>query len=373
MANEIPMIGVDKVGFVIACADMVATPIEKVRAAAKYVGFDADMIKDIRPRNAFIRAARNLVKQGVLEAGNKGVLADRISDESETAYQFSSRQVENGVAKYPAQAVIHFNKTSEAITVEGLGGMTEIDRMAVHKSVMGLFEKAGYTYTVTDLNSLLDRMYSEVTRRIMLRPAVYFVPVTFQSLVFKTRDFLAALGMKYHIFVIGASEQWAIQDVFDATAQDVCKKIAALRAEIAELAEKKDADGAKALTSRMARNRFKEIAKDIQHYRDIARALKVKLEQVLAAAGEDGRTLAALAAGPESLVRALSSGNRADPLAAVLTDIMQSADGKIMALAARINGKAPQVALAEYAGKGLGKAAYSVLAAMDAGVSIPQV
>jgi hypothetical protein len=345
--NSAPASKPELVGFVVAASEFHPVEIEKVRAAAKSAGFDPEIIKDVRPRNCFIRAARALVKQGVLEAGNKGVLADKLSDESEIAYQFSRRQVEDGVASYPAQAVIRFRKTSEAISVEGLGGMGSADQAKVHATVTKLFEAAGFSYSGTDLNNLVDRLFSAVTRRIMLRGAVYFVPHDHQSLVFKVRDFLGACGIKFMVFTVGFGEEFAVQDIFEAAAQDVMKNINTLRADVAGLVEQKDEQGKPVLTKRMAKARFKQLAVDLQHYKGIAKALRVSMDKILDAAGESGQALAAIAAGPEALVRALSSGRKVDPLAAILVDTYSESNGRLLDMASRINGKAPKLVLAE--------------------------
>lgn len=300
-------------GFVVWTSEVNPRQVTKVREAAVKAGFEPEVIRDIKPRNAFIRAAQELVKEGVLETGNKGLLRDKILDEStEIAFQFSKREVHEH-AEYLKQAVIRYNKDKQSISVDR-GDLSESDyRLLCHK-VQELFERKAGLYSGQDFNMFIDRVFSKNTRRIMLRPGVHFVDVKQQPLVLKVRKFFEELGFVFTVLTVGAGDEIAKRDVLTALTQDLCVEAAKLIAEVKELSS------SQGLTERIARSRLKEVKQNLQHYRDLASALNTSLEKVLRGAGEAGTLINLLGNGVDYVVQQIQTGQTLDPFAIKLVE-----------------------------------------------------
>jgi len=275
-------------GFVIAAQDFTEKPLDAVRVAAQRAGLDPALVRDIRPRSAFIRAARSLVKQGVLveHAGTDGILRDKIADEKHVVFQFSARHVSDQSAEYVKEAVISFDKESQAILVTP-------DNPAVHNEAVRLFTHAGFTASVQDLHAIVDRAFSGITRQIMLRRAVYYVPSNARATVETVRAFLGHLGLGFLVLQVSGVDTRTRQDIRTATAEDVRRSVAELTREISQL----NGD----LTGEIARNRIEEIRRQLRDYEGIARSLETTVAEILRESGTAGQTLELLARGPEAV------------------------------------------------------------------------
>jgi hypothetical protein len=322
---------VSELGYVVASRDVSPVGLDKVRKAAESAGFDPAVVKDIKPRNAFIRAARALVRKGVLEEGNHGLLRDKIVDEQDVVFQYSARNISANKAEYFTKAIVRFRKAGETIWVDE-DGLSKEEHKKIYDQVVSLFEEAGYTFSSTDFHGLVNRLYAQATRKIMLRDAVYFVPAQFSSLVNKVKKFYEELGFNYYVFTIGAGDLLAKGDIYKAVVDDVKKNIHELTQEVKEL----QAKGDDALSGCVVKNRFKSAAKDLQHYQEIAKSLKCGLSEVLEDAGQAGKTLSLLAKGAGAIIAAVSSGGCNDPLALVLAG-KESGNKHILDLAAKIS------------------------------------
>lgn len=322
----------EDLGFVVSGTPLGEVAVSTVRKALEQAGFDDAFAKDIKPRNAFIRAARAMQKEGLLEEGNRGMLADRTVDQNDTlCYQFSAREQDGSRVVYDCRAVLQFDKKTEQLRVVHDASIDAATRQAVEKKLDELFSKYGYTYKSSDVTHLVNKMFASVTRKISLRAAVYYVPYTAGGLVEKVRKFYAALGSKLYVFSIGAHQADAQTDILAAVVDDITGNVAKLKKDIDDYRAEHEG----AVSCKLARSRIREAAKDLRHYRDIAASLKSKLSDVLSKAGESGKVLSVLARGSAAIIEAVSSGGKADVLSVLLADAAEKKDGTFQAKAER--------------------------------------
>jgi hypothetical protein len=169
-------------------------------------------------------------------------------------------------------------------------------------------------------------------------------------LVTKVREFFGCLGKTFNVFTVGIGDKNAGEDIFKALVTDIISNVEGLTKEIEVLKNKaclveneKGKLEESELTPCIAKNRLKQAAKDLEHYRSLARSLSKNLSEVLSAAGESGKILRTLAKGPDALIQEIQSGGKADPLAVFLVDVATKSDGKIVALAEASKIVRPQI------------------------------
>lgn len=294
--------------------ELAARPASDVRRAAEKAGF-TQSVRDMKQRNAFIRATRRLQQQGVIEEGNAGVLRDKIADEDTIRFQFSQRFVESAGATYDAAAVIGFDKKSGIITSD----KPELKALAekLMDEVSGLCE-------TSDITTFVSRVVAHDTRRISVGVAAYFISKHHGELVERLEKFYAALSFPVLVLPVGTSSGQQKNLVTHVVA-DLKASMEALTAEVTALKTEQDAalknpDGeVKAgLTKRIAKRRIKDLTKQLGEYRQLANSLQVELSDILSAAGEHAKKLVQVTQPVDQLIAACQKGATMDRVVADL-------------------------------------------------------
>jgi hypothetical protein len=282
-----------ELGFAVIPEEISATHIAKVRSAAQSAGLDAESIRDIRPRNAFIRAMRDLQKAGIIEEGTDGVLRDKFCDDDESVvFQFSRKYVESQGVTYQKEAVIRFIKNP---------GLIECSNPEYKALAEDLYVKAHGVYSVTDLNAYVARVIKSECHRVPLKDGVYFISHQHGGLLEKLKKFYAELNFTLHVFSVGHGGTHP-KDIFKAVLRDLQNQMQSTTDEIGTLKAGND------LTPKIAKNRLKELRKQLDQYKEIAGALRVDLDTMLVQAGDAGKALAQVAQPVDSLIQLIQSG-----------------------------------------------------------------
>lgn len=282
-----------KVGFVMLSEELKAASISKVRAAAQEAGLDPKGIRDIKDRNAFIRAMRDLQRSGVIEEGADGLLRDKFQDDDQSVvFQFSKKFVESQGVTYSKEAVIRFIKNP---------GLIECSNAEYKALAEDLYIKVHGVYSITDLNAYVARVIKSTCHRVPLKDGVYFISFQHGSLLEKLQKFYDALGFTLHVFSVGHGGTQP-KNIFKAVLRDLQTQMKSTTDEIATLKAGNE------LTPKIAKNRLKELRKQLDQYREIAGALRVDLDTMLVQAGDAGKALAQVAQPVDSLIGLMQKG-----------------------------------------------------------------
>jgi hypothetical protein len=302
-------------GNVIFAEEISEKPIKNVIEAASKAGLDVTIIKEIKPRNLFIRAIRKLQSEGKIEEREKNarvnaesVLCDRYrDDEFKIEFQFSTRFLEESGVRYAKAAVVSFDKDTHTITCE--------DR-AVLDFAQKLYDGAKEIFTTQDINSFTNRVVHKAgAKKLILRSGVYWLPNERRELANKLRDFYRALG--FSCFMLTASDQER-DDLVKAATRDVVREVQNLKTEIQQLKANKE------LTPRIAKNRIKELSEKVKQYMEIARSLKTRLSTIFKDAGEAGEVLESV--GISSVEEISARIQRGDNVLPVVAELFQAAE-----------------------------------------------
>ncbi len=288
----------DKIGFITFSEEIAERPVSRVRDAARVAGF-ADFVRDLSDRSCFIRATHRLLASGVIEAPPGGVLRDKITDdEREVAFQFSKRHLESNGVSYENAAVIRFDKKD---------GLIACEVQAVKELAVKLLDAVRGMFSVTDINSLVKRVYASECKRVPIRDAVYFVPAQRQELVKRLGQFYSELGFSYVTLPVGQSDKQG-GALLKAVLKDMREQIKQVETEIAGL------KGGDKLTSRIAKNRIQDLKRELAQYREVAESLQVDMQDLLSQAGESAQALVQAAMPVDSLIAAVQQGGKLNPL-----------------------------------------------------------
>ncbi len=298
-------------GVVLFSNEITSHNIQDVRNAAKRAGIGEEKVHDIKPRNSFIRAIRELKKRKIIEErGADELLLHKFTDVGSDAIQFQfsrSFSEENGVT-YDKAAVVSFNKESHEI---------RCDNPDVRALAVSLYSETMYKYSVQDINALVKRVIEdEGASRLLLRDAVYFIPVQFADTVLKLKNFFSYLNIP--LFQLTVNEDSGQKgNILKAAVADIRKTVTSFELEVKKL--KEDGD----LTPRIARNRLTELKKELERYRGIALALRTDLATIIEDAQDAGSALYEVGVDDvDLLISAVQRGGVSSPLVCDLVNAL---------------------------------------------------
>lgn len=265
-------------GVIIFSNEISGASIDSVRRAAAAAGLDADRIHEIKPRNTFIRAIRQLKALGVIEQGSaNGLLLDKYKDDDKTIeFQFSRKFLESEGVSYDKDAVITFDKKSHVI---------ECANPVIKEIAENLYGQIQKKFSGTDVQALVKRYIGLANaKRIPLRDGVYFISYQYNQLAGQIKKFYQELGFSYFILPVG-DDSGQQTDVLKAVVNDIKRTIASMTQEITKL---KSEDK---LTTRIAKARLEELKAELKSYTELATALRANLKDLIAEAGDAGEVL----------------------------------------------------------------------------------
>lgn len=262
---------------VVCFADgLAARSLSEVRLAAERADIDDKLIREIKPRNTFIRAIRQLQKDEIIERGEHGTLCDKYADDDTVSFQFSQRFVEGQGVHYDRFAVVTFNKESLVIACSN----SDIKRIAEK-----LYNEIQNQYSSYDLNAVAKKITEKAgCRRILLRDGVYFVPMSHIHVAEKIKKFFEALNFSFIVLPV-SSASGEKMSIIRAVVRDVVQSVKSIEDEVAAL----KAEGN--LTPRIARRRLEDLEDALGQYTVLASDMQTDLKILLKDASEAANAL----------------------------------------------------------------------------------
>lgn len=298
--------------------------LEKINAACVAAKIPEHFVHAIRPRSAFIRSARELVKSGKLKADFRKSIRD---DEDALTFAFVVQQegVTADNADFGVEALVKFHKKEQ--WVEVLEAPPGVSLEAVTAQARELYKHAGATWTCSDVNYLIRKFVAQKARQIGLKAGVSFLPYQAEESVNSLKTFYSELKVSFFTLPIGHNKENAA-NIALAVAKDMKAEMDALTLEINGL----KAEGK--LTERASQTRLEALQKNLQQYQDLAQAVQTDLAQLIKGAGETAQVMAyashpvdaliALVQGGEHVPEILCHLHQADPRGSELLALVQS-------------------------------------------------
>ena len=303
-------------GIVIFSQEFHSQSLSNVREAAVKAGIPEELVREIKPRNAFIRAMRELKKKGVIALhGSDKLLSDKFADDdTRVCFQLSRSYVEDNGVRYDPAAIIEFNKLSHAI---------ECSNREIKELAEKLHVQVSEIYLTTDLHMLVKRFLEDNgAKRIPLRDGVYFIPYQYKALAEQIKNFFSALNLSFFTLQASDSEK---SDLISSTVHDMINTVADVKKEIEALKATGD------LTQRVACNRLKELQGMLKGYTEVAHSLNERTLDLVAAAGEAGDILFSI--GSSTTEQLISCIQRGTSVAPMVLDLLEAAtDAAILPL-----------------------------------------
>lgn len=298
-------------GHIFFSTEVKPTPRAEVAKAVEAAQLETDEVRDIAPRNVFIRAIRQLQRADVIEANSDGVLADRVTLEGDVAFQLSKRFVEANGVTYDPTALVRFDKSNALIVCENW----DIQRLAER-----LYGELAGLYSVTDLHALTGRLIDNTgARRITLRPGVYFIAKQYGDVLERISKLYTLLGYTYHAYPV--TETTDTRALAHAVVSDMVSTVAQIQAQINEV-RATSTDG---VSKRLAKSKLRELKRTLAQYKELAASMGVSIKNLLEEAGTAGTVIEFAEAGDDvtALGALVQSGAT---LPALFTDLLEAAE-----------------------------------------------
>lgn len=181
-------------------------------------GFDSKYAREMAPRNAFSRAARDLTDQRVIKKIDE--------DDTEIRFQFTKEYMQANLIQYEFEAVLILHKEHGTIRPDS----PDNDELAQ------LAQKLVYEHQAKRNRSDVTRMVQKIFDDnkgdlVSLHPngGVYFVPNSHKALVDQVQTLLTHLGGTLNQFVISFGDPQTTKSVADAMADHLLEQIDAFR------------------------------------------------------------------------------------------------------------------------------------------------
>jgi hypothetical protein len=283
---------VNLLGSIVFASEVPDTTLRQLAVAAEGAGIPRDLLPEIKPKNAFIRAIRALNRS---DFNSKKHLLHKFTDDAvKVAFQFSDVYLQSAGVQYEKNAVVEFDKKSHRI---------RCDQASILQHAEQFYVNAQSEVKSSDIYALIQRyVEKEDTKRIPLRDGVYFVPAIKQHVVDNLKKLFVCLNVSFFVVPINSTDAQNRVEILKATIQDVEKTVTAIALEIAEL----KASGN--LTDRVARTRLKELHKQLRQYTELSTSLNESTANLVGAAGKAGNALLKSAASVDELIASVESG-----------------------------------------------------------------
>jgi hypothetical protein len=283
---------------------------EEVLAAATHAGLDETLLYQPSSRNAFLRAARKLVRSKAV--CKESVLADKYTDDLETIkFQFSERFLKAQGVEYTGVVTLIYNKS---------GGTIACPNPGIEKIASNYFQDAKTKLNSADILRFVSRcVVKKKYRQVSLRDGVYALPGEAKEFVSQLEIFFSGLGAAFFRLEAGSGGGAHQQTLLmQAVGGDIRQRVEHLKSELAQLVEKGENGKPKfscGVTERVLENRRKQLAGDLTSYTKWARSLGAELSGILAFADDAGRVFGQLTMKTrEDLIREIQAGEETDPL-----------------------------------------------------------
>jgi len=299
-------------GVIIFSNEVRPQPLSRVVAAAAHAGINPDWVRGIRPKNAFIRAVRQLKKEGAITDRADGILAHKYQDDQQVVrFQFSQTYLRGFGVEYDKAAVISFMKEEQSIVC---------DNEKVLEVAQRLYATVQHQYNCTDIQNLVKRVIEKNdAKRIPLRDGVYFLPVSKQHVAEQVKKFFEHLDCTFFVMPVN-SASGEKTNLIKAAVDDMRASVLSMQAEVKELKTENK------LTPAIAKARLALLHKELKQYREISAALQEDAETLFQAAGTAGKSLSQTQDGVEGLIASVQGG---DGCTELVYDLVEAAEPEL--------------------------------------------
>lgn len=256
----------------------------RMRDALKTAGLSEDLARELLPRNAFSRAARELSEERVIRKLKE-------TDDGKIHFQFTR---EERIGKWDHDDLFEYSLEDVVILDKESGFVVTKDgnaQLASH--VHDLIESHLATRNATDVTRAVKQVYEEAGGDLVtLRDGggVYFVPEKHASLVEQTRVFLRECGGTIREFKIQAGDGHTEVSV----AESMLDHLTGLILEFRDSCERVTTDSSDGMVARR-HERVAELRSKLEQYRGL---LGAAAERIGASIAEAERDLIGRLAGP---------------------------------------------------------------------------
>jgi hypothetical protein len=187
--------------------------LKEIISALESCDLNKEVAKELSPRAAFTRAARELADERVI---------DILRDETDhITFQFTAKAMKDSEWKYSKETNVVLDKISGKVRCPS----SNIEELA-QKALDRALEERG----TSDITEMVKRLFSENGDIISARDegGVYFVPEPYRAFSDKVQDFLKLLGRRINRWPIPAGEDRAdesVQDVCTSYIQRLCEQL----------------------------------------------------------------------------------------------------------------------------------------------------
>lgn len=177
-------------------------------------GFDAKYAREMAPRNAFSRAARDLAEQRVIKKIDE--------DDTEVRFQFTKEYMQASLIQYELEAVLFLHKEHGTIRTD------YPDAAELASLAQSLVYEHQAKRNRSDVTRMIQKIFDDNKGDLVsLHPngGVYFVPDTHKALVDQVRTLLGYIGGTLNPFVISFGDPSTTKSVAEAMADHLLDQI----------------------------------------------------------------------------------------------------------------------------------------------------
>jgi hypothetical protein len=187
---------------------------DELTTAVLKAGFDSKYSREMAPRNAFSRAARDLADARVIRKLDE--------DDTEVRFQFTKEYMAANLIRYDFECMMWLHKEHGTIRTDTTDAQELVDQAQAL-----VYEHQGKRNR-SDITRMIQRIFEDRKGDLIsLHPngGTYFVPDTHKDLVEQVRLLLTELGGKLNPFVISFGDPNTSASVAEAMADHLIQQI----------------------------------------------------------------------------------------------------------------------------------------------------
>ena len=230
-------------------------PFSVLRSALVSSNFDEKLAREMLPRNAFSRAAKEL--------SDKRIIKKTEEDKDTITFQFTKEWLEQQEYKFQTECFMTVHKEH--------GTVVCLDSGQEHQDLAALAQKMLYAHqekrNTSDISRIIQKIFEEHKGDLIpIRASggAYFVPVSHQDLVTNIRAFLKATGGYVSTFSVRIGDEDTDQSVAEAMAAHISDLVL----QFEETCDKLDPDSADWMVDRRQKS-LKELRDKLECYKGL--------------------------------------------------------------------------------------------------------
>ncbi len=228
-------------------------PLPTLRDGMALAGFDPNMVKDMAPRNAFSRAARELSEERVIRKTRE--------DETHVYFQFTKEYLDSRMAEfnYSKECELGVNKESGDVRCSSRSpDMSSFDAFKLAAEAEQMLKNHQSMRLKGDVTALVQKIFKSnegLLVRMIDRGGMYFVPNAYKDLSDRVETLLKHVGgtlKRYTIYLGDPSTEVSVSEVM---ADHFREMIDEVRASVEELCENSENETFVKRTEKVQRQR----------------------------------------------------------------------------------------------------------------------